>query len=343
MIPTGRAPFWTLQLLGWGGMLVLNVSLQLLEGAEMGTLLFNGLSTALVGISITAAFRYWMQRVEWQKWSAGSVSLLVLASALLMAFVSMLIISLLCKLLVGRWLFLMEFLGSGAIFLFLLLFWCAAYFGIHYFNNWQRSEVERWQLLAEVRAAELGYLKSQLDPHFTFNVLNNIRSLILENKHKAREMLLSFSDLLRYGLANSGQDRIPLLEELAMVEDYLALLSIQYEEKLRYRIDVASGVGSAELPPLILQLLVENAVKHGISRLPGGGEVIISAQIEGNYLHLRVRNTGTLSGDQALGGHHGVGLANVRERLRLLYGDAARLTLRECSPWVEAHVQIPRP
>jgi LytS/YehU family sensor histidine kinase len=175
-------------------------------------------------------------------------------------------------------------------------------------------------------------LRAQLSPHFIFNALNNLRALINEDQARARDMITLLSNMLRQTLYQTRRDRVSLAEELALVRDYLELEQLHYEDRLRVRWQVAAGVGEAQLPPMLLQLLVENAIKHGIACTPGGGEVSIAITREQDRLQIAVRNPGRWSpGEQG-----GIGLANLRQRLARASGPGSECRVVEA----EGHVCV---
>jgi LytS/YehU family sensor histidine kinase len=206
-----------------------------------------------------------------------------------------------------------------------LMFWCwgSIYSGIALRRRYQRSEMERLQLEAAVQAAELRALKSQVNPHFLFNCLNNLRSLVAEDPERAREMMLRLSELLRYALEVSRHERVTLEEELSVVQAYLELESLQFEDRLHWDVVVTPEASKAKLPPMVVQQLVENAIKHGISKRPHGGEILIRGSVKEGALVIDVDNTGQLPATPG----SGFGLENARQRMRLLSGELARLTL----------------
>ncbi len=225
---------------------------------------------------------------------------------------------------------------NGAVVMFM---WSALYFGYHLFERYRGSEIERWRLQSTVKEAELRALKSQVNPHFIFNALNSLRALIEENPAQARDAVTRLANLLRYSLKAGQLETVALQDELRVVEDYLALEQVRHEDRLRVRTEVAPEVVAVPVPPMLLQTLVENAVKYGIAPRREGGEIGIVARCVDGRMLLQVTNPGTLA---LPGGSTGVGLRNAADRLRLLFGDRARLSLTEASPGlVVATVELP--
>jgi hypothetical protein len=227
----------------------------------------------------------------------------------------------------------------------LLVGWLCLYFFYHLFDRFNRLEIERLRLSANVKEAELRALKSQINPHFIFNSLNSLRALIDEDPARARQAVTQLANLLRYSLQSGQLETVPFEEELNIVNDYLALEQVRHEERLRLRLDVAADTLQLPVPPMLLQTLVENAVKYGISRRPEGGEIAIVARCERGELRIQVTNPGELAASPAgPAASTGVGLRNAAERLRLLFGERALLQLRTAAPGlVMAEALVPRP
>jgi signal transduction histidine kinase len=217
--------------------------------------------------------------------------------------------------------------------------WLCIYFFYHLFDRYNRLQIEQLRLAAAVKEAELRALKSQINPHFIFNSLNSLRGLIDENPDRARQAVTQLANLLRYSLQSGQLETVSLEDELGTVNDYLALEQVRHEERLRVRLDVAPGALGFAIPPMLLQTLVENAVKYGIAPRREGGEIAIIARCERDHLRLQVTNPGTLA---AGGGSTGVGLRNAADRLGLLFGAHATLDLREDPPGcIVAEVILP--
>jgi len=185
--------------------------------------------------------------------------------------------------------------------------------------------------------AQLQSLRAQLQPHFLFNALNTISAFTESSPVTARRLMAQLGDLLRASLRHAAQPLVTLSEELTFLDDFLAIESARFEERLRWRIEVEPAARDLLLPPMLLQMLVENAVKHGIGHSASGGEVSVSARCSDGVLALRVTNPGRLG---RAGGTR-IGLANAQERLRLLYGARASLRLAAEHDVVTAAVTLP--
>jgi len=217
--------------------------------------------------------------------------------------------------------------------------WCALYFSAHEFRKRRAAEMEALRLALLAQVAQFRTLRSQLNPHFLFNSLNSLRELVDEDQERAKQLITRLSGLLRYTLRADSVETVPLKEELAAVEDYLALEKVRFEERLRLRYEVTPEALSARVPPMLLQTLAENGLKHGISKSPTGGELAIAAAVNDGFLRIEVTNTGTMA---ETSGSTAIGLENARERLKLVYGEQACLTLRvDTGERVRAAVTIP--
>jgi hypothetical protein len=201
----------------------------------------------------------------------------------------------------------------------------------------QATEVaESEQLKRQVVEARMAAMQAQVEPHFLFNTLASIDHLIETDPPRASQMQKNLIALLRASMptmreANSNGAPRDLAREMAVIRPYLEILKVRMEERLAARIEVPDGLLSAEFPPMMIQSLVENAIKHGLEPKPDGGELLIKAEIVHGKLNIVVADTGLGFGRAATAGT-GVGLANIRERLQLLYGPQASVTVTENQP-----------
>ncbi len=222
-----------------------------------------------------------------------------------------------------------------------ILVWSLIYFSIHFFENSKKAEIETLIFEAAVKDFELKTLKAQLNPHFMFNAMNSIRALIEEDPQNAKDAITKLSNLMRYTLKIERTETVPLAEELKTIQDYLDLEKIRFEERLNYKIKSTPEADRVEIPPMMVQTLVENGIKHGISKITIGGEVLIDAKIENKNLLIEIKNTGKFS-EEALKNSKGFGVSNTKHRLALLYGENASLTLsNELNNTVLAKLIIP--
>jgi LytS/YehU family sensor histidine kinase len=188
----------------------------------------------------------------------------------------------------------------------------------------RRRETMALELRARLSEARLGALRRQLQPHFLYNVLNSIAMLARRGDNKAVVAVINqLGDLLRVVLDESPAELVPLREEVAFIERYLALEKVRFQDRLDIVIDVPQELAEERVPAFILQPLVENALRHGIGGVESGGTVTVRARREASHLVLEVADTGRGSGNEAI--VEGVGLRNTRARLAELYGESATL------------------
>jgi LytS/YehU family sensor histidine kinase len=213
------------------------------------------------------------------------------------------------------------------------------YFIYHYIVKSRKQQLDTLKLQSLVKELELKTIKSHINPHFIFNALNSIRALIDENPARARDAITELSNILRSSMQSENLETVPLERELSIVKDYLALEHIRFEDRLRVEYDIDEDTLDQPIPPMMLQTLVENAIKHGISRYEGGGVVKIISDFRDNNHELIVRNTGKLNGGMT---REGFGLTSTASRLGLLFGEKASFEISETNGnMVEARVRIP--
>jgi two-component system, LytTR family, sensor kinase len=218
--------------------------------------------------------------------------------------------------------------------------WTLIYYFYHYIEKSRKQQLDTLKLEALVKELELKTIKSHINPHFIFNALNSIRALVDENPVRARTAITELSNILRSSMQAEKMETVTFEKELNIVKDYLALEHIRFEDRLQIEYDIDEDTLDQPIPPMMLQTLVENAIKHGISKQVNGGMVKISSEFREDYHELVIRNTGYLNG--ALKGPDGFGLASTKNRLLLLFGQKANFDIREVNGnTVEARVLIP--
>jgi signal transduction histidine kinase len=189
------------------------------------------------------------------------------------------------------------------------------------------KELRAYELEARLAEARLETLKAQLRPHFLFNTLNAISAFVEKDPKVARRMTAHLGDLLRHSLESSNRNEVPLAEELATVDDYLAIQQIRFAGRLIVEREVAPDTLGASVPGFLLQPLIENAVEHGLLEKPGEGHILLRVERSDGLLRLTVRDDGVGLPAAESERTTGFGLKNVRERLQALYGEKGRLSL----------------
>ncbi|HEY5917919.1 MAG TPA: histidine kinase [Chryseolinea sp.] len=229
-------------------------------------------------------------------------------------------------------------LRQSSFYFILFFWWTVVYFAYHYFNEYNKS----LKYEASMVEIELNNLKSQLNPHFIFNALNSIRALVDENPVKSKQAITQLSNILRNSLASDKKGLTNFDEELKIVKDYLGLESIRFEERLKTEFDIHPESQRFLVPPLMIQTLVENGIKHGISKLTRGGVIQLKTDVVKDKLKIHIRNSGHyVNGTKR--SKSGLGLENTVQRLKLIYGDEATFRIaNESDNFVLTELIIPQ-
>lgn len=225
-------------------------------------------------------------------------------------------------------------LGS---FLFLTI-WNLLYYIFHFVQKNRAQQLDRIRLESLVKELELKTIKSHINPHFIFNALNSIRALVDENPERARTAITELSNILRSSMHAEKEETTTLEKELNIVKDYLALELIRFENRLQIEYEIDEDTLDQPVPPMMLQTLVENAIKHGISKHIDGGKIIIISDFKDDVHELIVRNSGQLNGQINA---EGFGIASTYDRLNILFGERAKFELKNMDEMVQARIIIP--
>lgn len=349
-LPRPPASYWWCQVGGWSAFLLLNVATTQAFNPVTGRVLASFVWISAFGICLTHGLRALILRRGWIELPIARLIPRVLGTNLLLACLLVssvwLYFTLVPQPAVGDWAKTGRTLAAANfVFVFndfiILTLWAGIYFGVAYFKRQRRLEIERYQTQTALAEAELRGLKSQLNPHFLFNSLNSLRALISENPARAQTAVTQLAAILRYHLQSGERSVVPLAQELEMVEQYLALELIRFEDRLSLEREIDPLALGYSLPPLALQTLLENAVKYGVSRESGAAVIQLRATLGEERLLVSVRNTGRLLTETATGST-GLGLTNLQTRLRLLFAERATFQLHEPEAgWVEARLDLP--
>ncbi|RIV46783.1 sensor histidine kinase [Flagellimonas pelagia] len=339
--------FWALQLLGWG--FVNSLAAFIPKNISIELVTYSVVVGIFIGIFSTSLLRFYLKRnINFESFGTKDLVKILVSFVLTSALYGVL------NLFFG-YLYLKfgPSLTESELYLFkgydnfwiqvvnsvfLVGAWTVTYLVIKLLLKLNQDRIERLELNTNLKQAQLNTLKGQINPHFMFNSLNNIRGLMLEDVNRSREMLTKLSEILRYSLTKNNVNDIPVREELEVVDNYIDLSKIQFEDRLEFIKRVDPDTLDLKIPPMVIQLLIENAAKHGIANLKKGGRIVLSIQRIDDELLIEVRNTGKLniSKDSTQ-----LGLQNIKQRLKLLYADKASFTLEEVSDEVVAKIIIP--
>jgi len=338
---TTRRAYWIFQVLGWGAYSAFGLWIAAQSAGWRPSLEAGYFFYFLYSIGLTDLLRREIRRRDWLCGPPRRIFLRLSLAAVAIGVVQAVLISSGVLVSEGRHSSFFEAATLMGVWLgttYATGAWIGVYAAI---TTKRRRQENETRLQLALREAELRALEAQVNPHFLFNCLNSIRALVVENPALAQDMITRLANTLRHSLHRDLGHTVPLESELEAVSDYLALESVRFEDRLRVRLSIDTEARALAIPPMLLQTLVENALKHGIAPSPSGGELLIRAAAERGTLMVEVENTGRLGQPQP--GVTQLGLSNVRERLRLLYGDRATLQLKDRgSDRVAATVLIPK-
>lgn len=337
--------YWACQVIGWAGFVTVGLVFIALypSGPPLRKFVLAYGAAAIIGIAISHAYRNWLRRRGWPTLPPLRLLPRVIGASVLVGAAITLPLSGVYWLIFdpaflrsGGWSWVFPAVCTWSCAMFV---WNLAYFGHDYFQQVRQAQIAALRRDVAAKDAELRGLIAQLNPHFLFNSLNGLRGLIGEDPSRAQAMVTELAGLLRYSLASERRPLVALGEELEAVQAYLRLEGIRLEERLHATVDASEEARAAAVPPMLVQTLVENGIKHGVATLPQGGEIRIEARVAGGRLELEVCNSGTWT---AATGSACVGLENARERLRLLYDGAGELEVGgNGAGMVRARVALP--
>lgn len=339
--------FWILQFLGWG--FINSIAAFVPKGISVELTIYSVVVGTFIGILPTSILRGYLKRnVHFDAFGAKDVVRILVSlalTALVFGLLNIFFGFLYAKFgppLTENEIYMFKSYDNFWIqvmnSLFLVGAWVVTYLVITLLLKLNQDRIERLELNTNLKQAQLNTLKGQINPHFMFNSLNNIRGLMLEDVEKSREMLTKLSEILRYSLTKNNINDIAVREELEVVDNYIDLSKIQFEDRLEFVKEVDADTLDLRIPPMVIQLLVENAAKHGIANLKNGGRILLKIVRKEDHLLIEVRNTGQLniSKDSTQ-----LGLKNIKQRLKLLYADRASFKLEEVADEVVAQITIP--
>ncbi|MDN3642946.1 histidine kinase [Lutimonas halocynthiae] len=340
--------YWKCQLLGWGTVSIYWAYVVYnRDGYGYFFTFLNYVLDIAIGIVLTHGYRFFALKFKWNTLSLRQLFVRIVPSIILLAVLYMEIVDL-------KWYSYWTIFGDKEVDLLeslkywdpvlitglrLMSIWILAYHLYHYYQKEIETAQQNAELSIIAKQAELDNLSEQLNPHFLFNSLNSIKSLVIENPKTARRAIDLLSDILRSSLYEKDASFISIKNELGLVKDYVELEKVRFEERLNMLITMDEALEGYMIPPLSIQLLVENAIKHGIDKRIQGGSIMLSIVEKDGQLIIVVQNPGQIVDH---GAKTGIGIKNLTKRLLLQYNGEASFTLKnEAEDKVTATLIIP--
>lgn len=338
--------YWWCQVAGWGGNMLMNFFFAWTYNRDINaSFVLRSLIIALLGLIITHFMRWVIIQTNLlhKTFERQVVYFLVLtlAFSMLYPFISLSLFNILDLFTPEQrvYSFTRLLVGSAINAFVTLLVWNLIYFIYHYVESFRKQQLDALKMQSVVKELELKTIKAHINPHFIFNSLNGIRALVDENPARARTAITELSNILRSSMQAEKMETVPFEKELGIVKDYLALEQMRFEERLKVNFDIDEDTLEQPVPPMMLQTLVENAIKHGISKNITGGVINISSKFVNDHHELVIRNTGRLNGDF---NPDGFGISSTESRLKLMFGEGAVFSITDVNGnEVEAKVSMP--
>ncbi len=339
---TKKQIYWILHITGWSGMAIAAIlNNVIVVNSSLATQVPKQFIGALIGIIASHAYKLLVLKPAVFNLSPYKI--------VLHAVVAVIVISSLMALF-SNFVVLLEFIDAPQYFSFFgfLIWvinfgifvapWVILYFIYKIFERNKRIMEQKMELQILTQVTELELLKTQLNPHFLFNALNSVKALIQFNNRLAAEALNKLGELLHFSLSYQKMQAISLKEEIAEVDKYLTIEKIRFGERLHYEFDIAQETFEAKVPPAIILTLAENAIKHGIAQLENGGLIRIESTCQGNWITVKVYNSGELKTKKI----NGIGLINIQKRLENLFGSSFEFKIKQLKEGlVEASIHYP--
>ena len=329
--------YWVVQLVGWGLFCAMIAITSYLQGDFVGKTPYKLIELYVFLVLVTHGMRYLLVRLNWVNLKLTPLIPRVLLLTFATSLVLLLLINLSNVLFLGdSFIPILEFIINALLYTIFFMMWSAVYLTYHLLRKSRKQELKNLKLEASHHEIELKTLRDQLNPHFLFNSLNSIRALIEIDPATAKSAITTLSNLLRNSLQMGKKSQVKISEEIKLVNEYLSLEKIRFEERLTYNIDLNVNE-NIEIPPFLIQTMAENGIKHGISKNTNGGLIDIQIYKSEGILKLEVINTGGKFTEKNI---EGIGIINTKRRLAIQYGENAGFSIKNDNDRVVALVWI---
>jgi len=339
--------YWTAQFIGWGLFYALILSLNIATGLVKITpsLIVLSVESLLLTISATHLIRLIILKYHWLKLNIWSIIWKSFILAIVFAFTYE-CVDRLVSVLIQPDFYLDEKINEyswsnffGSVFLYSILFtlWMSFYYTYLFIEKSRNQEIKNLKFEASKTEIELKNLRAQINPHFLFNSLNSIKALIEIDKDEAKEAITKLSNLLRQSITLSRNKLISIKEEMKIVQTYINLEKIRFEERIETEIVIDEQILNCKIPPLMIQTLVENGIKHGVSKALNGGIISIIIKEDKGKVKITIKNTGKLNTSKKA---TGIGIKNTKKRLDILFGKTAKFKIFQCDEMVCVEIEF---
>lgn len=334
--------YWIAQFFGWGAYITLAILQIKLSGDEFDTKILSNLFIVLtIGILATHVYKSSFIKLGWLDLGIKKLVPRVILGAVVAGVFLESIFYTIEQIIQKEFKFeITEILQELLSWSLLIFMWSLIYFVYHFFENFRKEEIKNLRWEASKSEFELNKLKSQLNPHFIFNSMNTIKALVDDEPTKAKSNITKLSNILRNTLLMGRKETIPFREELGLIKDYLDLEHTRFEERLQIEYNIPESIFKHKVPPMMFQTLVENGIKHGISKLPEGGKISITVIENSDHLVYKIFNSGEYNPIKKSAS--GLGLENSLQRLEILYNKKASLNIENADGGVITSVIIPK-
>lgn len=335
--------YWLFQGLGWFLFAFLNIYVAVITGDLSITVFLVDILLSFVGLWLSHRYRAHILKGKWLLFPTEKLLRFVFLYTALLSLIFTIGFYLLQWIFVNRHSVpdnLADLFGTFVAVYVLFALWNAIYFAWNYIERNRFLLINRLRLESEMKDLEIRTIRANLQPHFIFNALNSIRALIDENPTLARDAVTKISNILRSSI-QASQELNELGKEVKLVEDYLDLEKIRFEERLQFSKQIDPETLSFPIPAMMLQTVVENAIKHGISASEQGGEIQLETRRYENTVELKVSNTGTYDPSHNREDSLSFGIRATQQRLQHFYGEQATFRIQQNGRWVETHIHIP--
>lgn len=342
LVKSGKK-YWLIQIVGWSLFALLNIYIAFFEETDSHqTTIVVNILLVLCGLALTHFLRKYLLKNKW-----FGLETTELITRVLLANIVLALIFCVWQYILNNIFYsdmpnvssLSQVIKPFMAAYLILLAWSLLYFTWSYIEGNRSRIITQLQLQNDMQDLELKSMRSNLQPHFIFNSLNSIRALVKEDPEASREAITKLSKILRSSISIKD-DSITLDKELDLVENYLHLEKIRFEERLQYEFDIAAKTRPLLIPPMLLQNMVENAVKHGISLLEKGGTIWISSEIDNEVVRLKIKNEGHINEENKLKGT-AFGMSSSKKRLAHLYPEDSSIEIKEIDHHVVVEICIP--